>query len=209
MTPDVVTWLKRARDTTWAKKLPTEIDVLVLSLGCTLDKTNAVLATSSVVSIQKGVEWYSIAKKNHKRCALIAVGAGYWQEMPHYEWDLMLEVALAKGVQAEDLFGEPHSFNTPMNACCIAEALRGRKVGSIILTCDPLHATRAGETFRKIFDAYGLLIPLTVNPGEMPEYGDSSKWFLRSAITWRAWNLLGRILLPLHVRKIQKALTKR
>ncbi len=208
-TSDAFTWLKRAGDTTWAKDLPREIDVLVLSLGCTLDKTETKLATSSVVSIRKGAEWYAIAKKSHKRCALIAVGAGYWQEMPNYEYDLMLEEALAQGVPAEDLFGEPHSFNTPMNAVCIAAALKGRRVGSIILTCDPIHASRAAATFRKIFDVCGLFIPITVRPGESPEYGDSSKWFLRSAITWWAWNLLGRILLPLHVRKIQKALAKR
>jgi uncharacterized SAM-binding protein YcdF (DUF218 family) len=154
-----------------------------------------------------GVSWYKRRKtEGVKTVSLVAVGAGYHQQMPHYEWDLMMDIALASEVPASDLFGEPHSYNTPMNACCVAEALKGRVVAEIILTCDPLHAKRAEETFKRVFAEYGIPTRVTVMRGAMPRYGDSSKWFLRKAFLWKAWNTIGRIVLPLHVYKIRKAL---
>ncbi|CAN5124946.1 hypothetical protein BH11PAT4_BH11PAT4_0730 [soil metagenome] len=207
---NATTWVELAKDTTWAEKLPGNIDVLVLSLGCTLDRTNSHLSTSSVTSIEAGISWYKKKKQEGvKKVALVAVGTGYHQIMPHYEFDLMMDIARASDVPEEDLFGENHSFNTPLNAVCIAEALKLRRVGEIILTCDPLHAKRAAATFQKVFGEYGISTKITVMRGAMPEYGNSSKWFLRKAYLWKAWNILGRILLPLHVYKIRKALHSR
>lgn len=202
--PDM--WLAIAQDTQWAAELPDNIEVLVLSLGCTLDQNNKLLATSSVSSLRAGIEQYKNWRSLGKNVKLVCVGSGYHQEMPHYEWDLMMDMALNEKVPAEDLFGEPRSFNTPMNAVCVAAGIKGKRIGSIILTSDPLHSDRALKTFQEVFRVMGITTPITAVPGKMPVYGNSSKWFLRKKLLWKVWNQVGKLVLPGQVKKLELAL---
>jgi len=205
--------VRSAKALTWADKLPDSLDSLVLSLGCTLTRDEKHLATSSLTSIEAGARTYRQRVEAGEKTALVAVGAGYFDGAARGEFiegTLMKQYILehpevAGEIPAKDIYVEPHSYNTPVNAIDIAYSIKGKKIGTIYLTSDPYHAKRAHKTFRGIFKLVGISAPIVSIPGHKPRYGNSNKWFLRSAFTWWAWNIVGQLVLPRQLKAIATA----
>ncbi len=206
--------VKSALALTWADKMPDSLDSVVLSLGCTLTVDEKSLATSSLTSIEQGARTYRARVEAGEKTALVAVGAGYFDGAARGEFIegiLMKKYILehpevAGEISAKDVYVEPHSYNTPDNALDIGISLVGKNIGTFYLTSDPLHSKRALKTFKGVFALLGITAPIIAVPGNKPRYGNSNKWFLRSALTWRAWNIVGMTVLPGQLKAIEKAL---
>jgi len=208
--------IESAQKLTWAASLPDSLDSLVLSLGCTLTRDEHQLATSSIVSIEQGARTYRERLDAGEKTALVAVGAGYFDGASRgelIEGTLMKKYILAHPevageILSQDIYVEPHSYNTPVNALDIGFGVHNKNIGTFYLASDPLHAKRAYKTFRGVFDILGITAPIVSVPAPNPVYGNSNKWFLRSGITWWAWNQVGLLLLPQQLKAIKAAFAR-
>jgi uncharacterized SAM-binding protein YcdF (DUF218 family) len=194
--------------TDWTNHLPNHLDSIVLALGCTLTKNEKELSTSSIVSAEKGHKVYQERKATGEKTALVMVGSGYFDYAQR--GDLIEALLMVKHVQGAastaEIVAEPYSYNTPVNALYTGIALKPRKIPTVYLVSDPLHAKRALKTFTLIWKVLGITSVIHSCPAAMPQYGNSNKWFLRSAVTWKAWNKVGLLVLPKQVEQIKKVL---
>ena len=211
--PNWIEVIRQAEAMDWANGMPNVLDSLVLSLDCTCTSDGR-LADATVSAIEQGARTYRKRVEAGEKTGLVAVGAGYFNGLAlnkpigsflMRQW-VLDHSEIAGSISPDQIYAEPHSYNTLVNALDSGIPLRGKQIGCIYLTADPLHAPRALKTFRGVYNLLGIKTQIICVPGRMPKYGDSSKWFLRSEIAFRAWNAVGMLLLPIQLVAIKKAL---